>query len=178
MINEKGLTEATGEDSGEKLGKNTRNHVHTTLERRGIAGSLEVDGEVVGCANDGGDENKNSEARAPDLSPLQHSPRDHGAVTSAVFPSSEDGKVAHGTNKKANDSSRVPGIFVAAPLESKQHHDGKGDEDGKARKIELLERQRAGMDFLLVTVIRNLDETEADGDNSANGKVEVEAYTR
>ena len=82
--------------------------MHTAHQGRVPLHSLEVNGEVVLCRQDGAEEEEQSRRTGPDDFLLKHRHRNHGRVSLVVLPDEKEDKSDGAADKEADDHGAVP----------------------------------------------------------------------
>lgn len=94
-----------------------------------------------------------------------------------MFPHQKDDEVAERADEKTNNCRAAPGIGGTAPLQGKNQHDDCWHEKEEADEVYLAEslqyRLRSVTDH---SVVGHLDNDEEERDDSATGKIDIEAY--
>ena len=83
------LTESAAADSKDKLANNGRQHANTSLEGCQLSDRLEVNRQIVGCAQNGCEQARSKQAGCPDLSLGNQLERNHGSIANTMLPQDE-----------------------------------------------------------------------------------------
>lgn len=144
----------------------------SAAKRGGFLDGLEPDGHPVE-----GDErraalDKSRQADAGVDAPLEQPGWDQGQVAFVPYPAAEEQKGDDTAAQETDDHGRVPGVFCAAPLQTKEEEHVCEPEDEESHNINLGRQLSPGRFAAGRRVLGYLDDkTDEENNNTPNGQV-------
>lgn len=172
---QRGLTENPRRNSGRQLRQNARKKVYTTHHRALVLHSLEVNRQIVRRAERDSKDRHDHQTTRPDIPLRNHRQRNHRFITLAIFPQQEEDEGDARSAEKTDDPSAIPWKLVLAVFEREEELDGCWREESEADEVEFVDdRVEYFFEGWFGRLIGDVDEDEEEGDQCADGKVDVE----
>lgn len=160
--------DGTGDDGTADETENHGNGVNTRLHSTDTLDGLEPDGEAVEHGDEAATDEHGEGDTAVDAAHLDDARRDGGLLLSPDLNADEAEEQDAREHEESNDAGAVPGVGVAAPLESEEEADDAGEEDDGSDGVETPELFLEGSVDLVVLDVEEEDQNREN--NGTNGE--------
>lgn len=157
--------------------QDARQKVYTTHHRALALHSLEVNRQIVRSAQRDSKDRHDHQTTRPDLPLRNHRQRNHRFITLAIFPQQEENEGGAGSAEKTNNPGAIPWKLVLAVFEREEELDGRWCEESEADEVEFVDDPvEYFFEGWFRRLIGDVDEDEEEGNQCADGKVDVETW--